>query len=518
MSVYEYLEYDYLAVAYLKGFGFNPLNAQVSFKITKAEIGRTQFDQKIETSRHLYSQFQGRLEKLREIYSQFDQKVLSDQTFYNQVDLKLGKDQPLPSQLDQRIAGTIFPTHTQFQGRVESSDTRLVQVDYKISTEQQLKAQIDRLLSGFVKTLRMELSRGPISHVICGGYLLESYLTERYLVRDICAHMYSQVQYLLKKAVNIGMQVDLKINTSTAKHTQYQGRVESSYTLLTQMRRLSSFNFGVQLLISIYNTTNLRILYEFPSRGTTGLNWSVISGGTKPGDFNVNNVNNDLTEYAYRSQNLTATIQCDTQISQGIFNDTLAILGHNLTASASVTMQASNDPTFASPALIETLKVEPENIFWVSEFLPKNSYRYWRFIIIDTTNTDGYLQLGTIVFGPSVIFSGECFVDEVTRRKTHFADRIRTEGYSSVSNDRALKRSVSLTFRRLNFQKANYANLVDVVDTARTSLKCLWIPTPRYASRFAVFGKLAEIPAENHKVISETADYIDLDVTIDEAL
>jgi hypothetical protein len=491
---------------------------QINFQIAKQESVNTQIERKVSTSRHLYSQFQGRLEKLRVISTQFDQKVFSDQVSNVEVNLRLGKDLKFNSQLDRKIEGTVSASPTQFDGRIETSQPVLTQVDLKISTEQQLKFQIDQILKGFVKTLRMELSRGPISHVRCGGYLLESYLTERYLIQDICEHMNAQIDFMLEKIAYINTQFDRKIESSVAKHTQYQGRIEETFSILTQIRRLSSYNFGVQLLISIYNTTNLRILYEFPSRGTTGTNWSVISGGTSPGDFGINNVNNDLTEFAWRSQNITATIQCDTQVSQGIFNDTLAILGHNLTPSASVTMQASNDPAFASPALIETLKVEPENIFWVAETLPKTSYRYWRFIIIDPTNPSSYIQLGTIVFGPSVIFSGECFVDEVTRRKTHFADRIRTEGYSSVSNDRALKRSVSLVFRRLNFQKANYANLVDVIDTARTSLKCLWIPTPRYASRFAVFGKLAEIPAENHKVISETADYIDLDVTVDEAL
>ena len=81
-----------------------------------------------------------------------------------------------------------------------------------------------------------------------------------------------------------------------------------------------------------------------------------------------------------------------------------------------------------------------------------------------------------------------------------------------------MKRGVSLSFRRLNYNYQNYANLATVIDTVRTSLKALWIPTPQYASRFAVFGKLSEIPVENHKVISETSDYIDLDINVDEAL
>ena len=92
----------------------------------------------------------------------------------------------------------------------------------------------------------------------------------------------------------------------------------------------------------------------------------------------------------------------------------------------------------------------------------------------------------------------------------------------SYSNDqpRTGKSELKQIYRtpQLNYGRANYSNLIQVVDYVRTSLKALWIPTPRFASRFAVFGKLSEMPVENHKVIGEDADYIDLDITVDESL
>jgi hypothetical protein len=128
------------------------------------------------------------------------------------------------------------------------------------------------------------------------------------------------------------------------------------------------------------------------------------------------------------------------------------------------------------------------------------------------------LQIGTIVFGSSIIFQGECFVDQVTRSTKHFSDKIETEGFTNVSNDRALKYAVGLDFRSLRYNRGNYNNIRGVFDFARTSLKCLWIPTPQYPQRFAVFGKLASIPVETHNVKGETLDFVDFSIELDESL
>ena len=449
----------------------------------------TQVDQKIGSSEAIPTQFEGRLEKTAQIRTQFDRKTDGDAS--------------IPTQFDRRVT---------------DDSALLTQIDLEIADSQSVPTQITRYIDNGSKTTLSEFGRGPISHEQCGGYLFDPYLMMPYLSPEICAHMRTQFARTIRTTTAIPTQFDRSIVSSSSIRTQIERRVEATRAIHTQFLRTQTASINTQILYSIYNTTNLRILCDFPSRGTSGTNWSVIAGGTAPGDRGINNVNTDIVEQTYRSTTTSITIQCDTQISQGIFNDTLAILGHNFTTSASVTLQGSNDVTFSSVPFNEALTVELENLYWISEYLPLTSYRYWRLVISDVTNTDGFIEIGTVVFGSTIIFNGECFIDEVVRRKTHFADRVRTEGYSNVSNDRALKRAVSLTFRRLNYNRENYENLVGVIDTARTSLKCLWIPTPQFASRFAVFGKLAEIPVENHKAISRDADYIDLDINVDEAL
>lgn len=476
ISFFEYLEGPYLVYPYLTGFALASYNGQFTQQITADVDVRSQIEHRIVTDEPVNSQFDRRIDSgLKLVLSQFDQSITDSHTVNAQHEQITSGDSEVLSQFDQRIDSGSKVIRGQFDQRLTAEYDVRGEFERRIVSNPAIYSQFDRRIDSGSKLTRAEFGRGPVSHEICGGYLVDAYLSMPYLAAEICAHIRSEFHRITARLIN------------------------------------------TQILHAIYNTKLLRILCEFPSRGTSGTNWSVISGGTAVGDFSVNNVNSDIVEQVYRSTAKVVTIQCDTQIPQGVFNDTLAILGHNFTTSASVVMQGSNDITFGSVGISETFDVEKNNIYWISEFLPLNSYRYWRFIINDVTNPSN-LQIGTIVFGASIIFNGECFIDDVVRRKTHFADRVRTEGFTSVSNDRALKRAVSLSFKRLDYNRDNYENLVDVIDTARTSLKCLWIPTPEFPSRFAVFGKLSEMPVENHKVIGENADYIDIDVTVDEAL
>lgn len=517
-TFYGYLEAAYLIFPYMTGYGVAVTSSQIEFKILDTASRQVQIDQRIEDEKTNLVQIDQKISGTGfSGNTQIDQRIESNKSNLVQVEFKKVDQKSIASQIDQKtITEKIF--QAQIEHRISTSkliNTELLGRLEKIKT---IHSQLDRKITLAENTVHTELDRGTISHQQCGGYLVFDYLVRPYLVAQICAHMRTQLDQRIADTKTLNAQIEHRLEKTKTVYSQIDQRIEDTKAFGVQLKRIQSKLVNTQLSVVIYNTTNLRILYQFPSRGTSGTNWSVITGGTASGDFGVNNVNTDLVEQCYRSLTTSIILQCDTQITQGIFNDTLAILGHNLTRSASVTLIASNDVTFASVGFSIPLFVETENLYWIAPTLPLVSYRYWRIQISDVTNSFGYIQLGTIVFGNCVLFSGECFVDEVTRRKTHFADRIKTEGFSSISNDRALKRGVSLSFRRLNYNYQNYANLVNVIDTVRTSLKALWIPTPQYASRFAVFGKLSEIPVENHKVISETSDYIDLEINVDEAL
>lgn len=321
-----------------------------------------------------------------------------------------------------------------------------------------------------------QVIKTSISHSLSAAYLIDPYMSSSYGASNISASLRSQVAKVIQKVLH------------------------------SQVTR------------ALYNVNRLRIMKDFPSRGITGANWTYITGASVAGDFAINNVNDDFVEHAMRTTGTTITIQCDSEVSQGLFVDTFAMLAHNLTRSAVVTFAGSNSSVFATIPFSVVLNTELENMYYIAPILPNDSYRYWRLIISDTTNTDGYIQIGTIIFGNAIIFSGECITDEVEKKKVHFKDGIRTEAFTTISNNRALKNIITFNIRQLDFSKNNYGNLMEVVDTVRTSLKALWILDPRMPSRFAPFGKLTEMPVEKHNVLAVDADYIDMTITVDESL
>lgn len=276
-----------------------------------------------------------------------------------------------------------------------------------------------------------------------------------------------------------------------------------------------------QFRSALYNTTNLRILVDFPSRGTTGTNWTATSTQTSStNSFSVNNLNTDIVEQYWRSATgiTSVTITCDTQLPQGVYLDTLALLNHNLSGSASIILEGSNDSSFATIPVSISLNYEANNMYYIAPTLPLNPYRYWRLNITDNGSADNFLRIGTIVFGSAVIFTNESFVDRVNFGQRQFVDQVYTEGFTNVSNDRGKKKFLGLEFRNLAYAKANFQSMREIFDYAGVTLKCLYIPVPQQASRFAVFGKLSDIPAEQHNYKGADADYVDFTINVDESL
>ncbi len=416
-------------------------------------------------------------------------------SYPSQVEMKIDTTHQVKAQTLQQVVNHLNEVRAEIDRQIgDVSDTARSQTtltvidDHTVKSQTKMKAagthraksQIEMKVVADTHVKHAEVKFGNVLHENCedGGYLTLPYLSTGYLAGNICARIRAEVDRKQANAVR------------------------------------------AQINFQLYNTFNLRVLNEFPSRGSDGTNWTANTTAT--GDFSVNNLNTDIVEQVWRSDTGDVsgiTLSCDTEVSQGIFLDTLAVLNHNFTTSASVVLQGSNDSGFASIGFTETLDVLDEpNLYYISPTLPTTSYRYWRFLISDSTNTADYLQVGTIVFGSAVIFQGETIVDRVRRRTVHFADKVRTEAFTNVSNDRALKFAVVMQFKNLNYTQGNYSSIREVFLMARTSLKCLWIPTPDIPERFAVFGKISEIPEEEHNVKGEDEDYVDFTLEVDESL
>ena len=415
----------------------------------------------------------------------------------------------------------------QYEGAVESPDDDKflgIQAEFQVATEQ---------------AYGWEYWKQHIAHIQKPAYLVDDYLTTSYLAFEMCGVSGMQAEFQIVTTSEIGTQYEGTINTESAYGFQYEAQIDTETAYGYQTDFITVTPYGYQFLISLYNTTNIRLMCEFPSRGLSsatgnnqwgnpagiGQNWN--ASHTETGDFDASNLNTDIVEQVWRTPDSVITgitLDCDTERTQGVFMDTFAILNHNLTTSADILLIGSNDPTFVSIGVsipLQARALDP-NIYYIAPELPNAGYRYWRIQIDDASNTDDFVSIGTIVFGASDIFFGECIVDQIDYQLRDFADRVETEGFTNVSNSRAQKKLLRVDFRSLDYTRGNFQLMRRVFSFARTTLKCLWIPTPDkdsadYTARFAVFSKMTQVPLERHNVKGRQLDYVSFTVELDES-
>ena len=381
--------------------------------------------------------------------------------------------------------------------------------------------------------------KGNLFHYQCdSGYLEGGYLEDAYLSDRLCVALSTQFEVVINDQLkNTGTQFEAVIqDLLKATGSQYEAVINSQKNLGTQFNASITRLLNTQFQVVLYNTTQTRVLCDFASRGlptsqggTGGQNWTATIGGspvTKPGDFSPNNLNTDIVEQRWESTAgsiSNVNLDCDTEIPQGVTIDTLAILDHNISPGGTITLLGSDDSNFATIDTTIPISITEENIYYIAPSFPTtiDQNRYWRLNINDSANIDNFLRIGTIIFGNSTILSeATCTTDKIKRTTKHFADRIRTEGFTTVSNDRALKRKIDMRFENIKFGSGDFAKLDEVFRAARTSLKCLWIPFPGTPGRFAVFGKIVQLPTEEHNVKSTTdidMDLITFNLTVDES-
>lgn len=74
----------------------------------------------------------------------------------------------------------------------------------------------------------------------------------------------------------------------------------------------------------------------------------------------------------------------------------VVLLEHNLTASATITLQANSSDSWSTPPFSANLDHHEKNII---KFFNQAQYRFWRLLLSDSGNPDNYLQLGRLWIG-----------------------------------------------------------------------------------------------------------------------
>lgn len=156
---------------------------------------------------------------------------------------------------------------------------------------------------------------------------------------------------------------------------------------------------------------------------------AVLTGSESLGDMTITNMQKRSLKRVYRSSEISAhEINIDLGSAQEI--DLISLIGHNGTASATITVKAGStaavsDYTSGSLSLISGLDLGYSSNVFMLHLDTAQTYRYWKIEISDSSNPDGYIQIGrlyvTKAFQPSVnIDYGESqgFIDNSKIRRT----------------------------------------------------------------------------------------------------
>lgn len=478
-----YLEDPYLVLPYLRGNSLVEKRPSLQFLVSNTKEGKhgVQFLAVNRSQKNNGSQFTGKITRQTSVGSQFYAVNTKDDKTGVQVSANISSNKNSGSQFFGKITKD-DKTGSQFEVKNSKLKTRQAQFLAKITNDDKTGVQ-------FLGRITKDDKTG------------------------------SQFTAFISKIKNNPAQFLGKITNDDKTGVQFLAKITKQIDRGSEFKIYKVKKNGLQFRSVIYNTTQIRFLTEFASRGLNGNTWAATSTATSTSNaFHVNNLNTDIVEQVWRSTSLiTQVLRCDTQNTSGEFVDTLAILNHNLTQGATVLFQGSNDANFETIGVSEILENNVKNTFWIAKVIPLNAYRYWRLEISDPANPDGYIQIGSIVFGAASIFSSdENFTDEVNFGFKQFEDKIFTEGHTNVSNDRGQKRFIELSFDKLKADGANFKKLRRAYLEYGTLLKVLYVPIPQDPAAFSVFAKMSEVPQENH--IYTGSHYVSLEIKLDESL
>lgn len=111
-----------------------------------------------------------------------------------------------------------------------------------------------------------------------------------------------------------------------------------------------------------------------------------------------NNVKNQIPSKAGRT-GTTTELELTFDMIAAVSVQQVAILNHNFTTAATVTLAGATNSAF-SPTAISLGLTSVIDLPILGEFSALQTYRYWRLTVSDATNPDGYLEIGHVSLGP----------------------------------------------------------------------------------------------------------------------
>lgn len=121
--------------------------------------------------------------------------------------------------------------------------------------------------------------------------------------------------------------------------------------------------------------------------------------------------------------------------------DWLFILNHNLTSGATIKIEANTSDSWGSPAFSETVTWDEDTIW---HGFTEQTYSYWSLYIDDSSNPDGFIQIGLLSLGKPLTMPG--FDPAVKVSYIDTTNRTRTPSLKTYKDIRPVYRVVSVKY------------------------------------------------------------------------
>lgn len=132
-----------------------------------------------------------------------------------------------------------------------------------------------------------------------------------------------------------------------------------------------------------------------------------LTGSTEDTEFPASNLKKFFRTKIWRTtasstaQNLVIDLKTQEEIdSFAVFFD--PVLENKYTPDATFKLQASQTDVWTSPPVDVTVTLDEDNESITHFFTTDQSYRYWRFVMTDTTNPNGHLEVHKMFLGKKI--------------------------------------------------------------------------------------------------------------------
>ena len=180
------------------------------------------------------------------------------------------------------------------------------------------------------------------------------------------------------------------------------------------------------------------------------------------------NLQEERLSTTYRTIDLTAqTVTIDLGSAYNI--STIAIINHNFTSAASITVSANTSNSWGGPATSKTIIW---NVDMMLNFFTPVSYRYWQLQFDDQTNPDGYIEMGRFWLGDYLTIDPSSEVDFTITKKR--SDRIvHGNGQQKYGSIGSKWKEIKLSFPNTNYSMVDLiSDMYDIVGNHKSFIFC----------------------------------------------